>query len=118
MGTVSLDQKEKTSFSCLGPPPPLRHLCTSAPAVNPQSCWATSCLHGKAGGGPAPGLRGPCADIYTLEPRVAPACRVTLCVCWGRPLGQCLPGWDQTLGLRHTGVHLCWLSVCPMQLLQ
>ena len=39
-------------------------------------------------------------------------------LCWGCPLGQCLPGWDQTLGLGHTGVHLCWLSVCPLQLLQ
>ena len=39
-------------------------------------------------------------------------------LCWGCPLGQCLPGWDQTLGLGHTGVHICWLSVCPLQLLQ
>ena len=43
------------------------HFCASS---------ESTVLHRKSGGGPAPGLRGPSANSYTLEPAVAPACRV------------------------------------------
>ena len=97
MGTVSLDQIQRTSFSRWRQPPPPSHLCTSAPAVNPQSCTATSSLHRKARGGPAPRFRGPCADSYTLEPRVAPACRVTPQCAVAHLQGSVCQAWSRSM---------------------